>query len=112
MEQIEEDEIQMNGISYTSILVYLNETLNQTDITKMSHKAGPATAIVDFIHEQMSDEWRDFPRIIMKAITANTYFFTRMMEMCQYKQIRPENLNLQVLSQIVYQVVKIGILRK
>ena len=27
-EQIEEDEIQMNGISYTSILVYLNETLD------------------------------------------------------------------------------------
>lgn len=54
----------------------------------MSHKAGPATAIINFINKEMGDvnkpgdDWRKFPRIIMKAITANTYFFTRMMEMC------------------------------
>ena len=48
----------------------------------------------------------------MKAITANTYFYTRMMEMSQYKQIRSDNKNLQVLSQIIYQVVKLGIQRQ
>lgn len=53
----------------------------------MSHKAGPGTAIANYINDEMGDEnkpgedWRLFPRIIMKAITANTYFFTRMMEM-------------------------------
>ena len=53
----------------------------------MSHRAGPANAIVNFIQEKMGnaddkgENWRNFPRFIMKAITANTYFFTRMMEM-------------------------------
>jgi hypothetical protein len=60
---------------------------------------------------QKGDGWRNFPRIILKAITANTYFFTRMIEMTQYKQIRKENRNLTVLAQIVYQIVKIGIQR-
>ena len=50
-EQIEEDEIQLDGISYTSILVYLNECLDQTDLNKMSHRAGPANAIIKFIQE-------------------------------------------------------------
>jgi hypothetical protein len=69
---------------------------------------------VNYIRKEMDDpnKWRDFPKVLMKAITSNTYFFTRMMEMCQYRQIRYENLNLQVLSQIIYQVVKIGIQRK
>ena len=91
-EQIEEESVQLNGISYTSILVYLNETLEERDLNKMSHRAGPANAIVNYIQDQMGDgkgdnneRWRNFPRIIMKAITANTYFFTRMMENCQYK---------------------------
>ena len=58
----------------------------------MSHLASPGHSIVEYINKEMGDEkknsekWRDFPRILMKAATANTYFFTRMMEMCQKKQ--------------------------
>jgi hypothetical protein len=69
----------------------------------MSHLAAPGRSIVEFIETEMgekknSENWRKFPIILMKAITANTYFFTRMMEMCQKKQLRDENRNLQVLS--------------
>ena len=55
----------------------------------MSHLAKPGQSIVNFITNAMgdqnkkSDNWRYFPQILMKAITANTFFFTRMMEMCQ-----------------------------
>lgn len=106
----------------TSILVYLNEIAlvkdKELDSSKMSHLANPGKAIVDFINAEMGDpdaeqeKWRDFPRIVLKAITANTYFFTRMMEMCQKKQLRDDFRNLQVLSQIIYQVAKIGVQRK
>ena len=108
-EQIENAEVQLSGISYTSILVYLNEIKNPNiELKDQSHKYSPGQAIVDYIKSELdnlpadSQKWRNFPKILMKAITANTYFFTRMMEMSQYKQIRGDNLNLQVLSQIIY----------
>ena len=98
--------VQLEGISYTSILIYGNELLDESIEPypeKMSHKAKPAKAMVEYIKKKMGDvndgkeEWRKFPRFLMKAITANTYFFTRMMEMSQYKQIRKNNLSLVVL---------------
>jgi len=27
------------------------------------------------------EEWREFPRLVMKVFTANSYFFTNLMEM-------------------------------
>jgi len=27
------------------------------------------------------EEWREFPRLIMKVFTANSFFFTNLMEM-------------------------------
>ena len=27
------------------------------------------------------EEWRDFPRLIMKVFTSNSFFFTNLMEM-------------------------------
>jgi hypothetical protein len=91
----------------------------ERDSNKMSHKANAGSAMVEYINKEMGNpedsecvKWRDFPRILMKAITANTYFFTRMCEMCQKKQLRDDNRNLQQLSQIIYQVAKIGIQRK
>ena len=92
MDEIESEEIELDGISFTSILVYLNEIQKaNANPDEMSHKHKPGNAIVQFIDENMgnigseSGNWREFPRIIMKAITANTFFFTRMMEMCQQK---------------------------
>lgn len=32
-----------------------------------------------------NSKWRDFPRILVKAMTANTYFFTKLIEMSQIK---------------------------
>ena len=31
-------------------------------------------------NDSENSKWRDFPRILVKAMTANTYFFTRMIE--------------------------------
>ena len=52
----------------------------------------PGQAIQMFLELQMghSDDeknqlWRDFPRILVKGMTANTYFFTRLIEMSQKK---------------------------
>ena len=111
--------MELSGISYTSILMYLNEIVDPKKILDKnpewkSHKFSPGQAIVNYIEGEMKDEtkWRNFPKVLMKAMTANTYFYTRMMEMCQYKQIRHANINLQVVSQIIYQVVKIGIQRQ
>ena len=92
--QSEDEEIELKGISMTCIMVYLNEIHlvdKDADSSKMSHKANPGQALVNYINQEMketdakSENWRNFPRILMKAITANTYFFTRMMEMCQKK---------------------------
>ena len=76
------------------MLVYLNELLNQTDPDKMSHTAMPATAMVNYIEKQMGDpndpeneEWRNFPKILLRVITANTYLFTSLIEMGQKKQV-------------------------
>ena len=92
MDQIENVEVQLSGISYTSILLYLNEIkADNVDPATQSHKFSPGQAIVNFIKGELdnlpadSNKWRNFPRVLMKAITSNTYFFTRMMEMCQYK---------------------------
>ena len=32
-----------------------------------------------------NQKWREFPRILLKAITANTYFLTKLIEMSQMK---------------------------
>lgn len=50
--QSEDEEIELNGISQTSILVYLNEIgllEHDADSSKMSHKAFPGNAIVNYI---------------------------------------------------------------
>jgi hypothetical protein len=80
--------VQLSGISYTSVLVYLNEIKNENcAVEHKSYKYAPGQAIVDYIKKELdnldpkSNKWRSFPKILMKAITANTYFFTRMMEM-------------------------------
>ena len=31
--------------------------------------------------KKLDEKWRLFPRILMKAITSNTFFYTRMIEM-------------------------------
>ncbi len=54
------------------------------------------------------DKWRDFPRILIKAFTANTYFFTRLVEMSQKKQVQDKNKYLQVLLYFIFQFIKEG----
>jgi hypothetical protein len=56
MEQLqsENQEINIKGISYTSVMVYVNEVvLSKEDINKMSHLANPGQAIVDYIDQEM-----------------------------------------------------------
>ena len=70
---------------------YLDEFTNKTDPSKMCYNQMPGLAIQIFLKQQMGEPddkdqnsngpWRDFPRILVKAITANTYFFTRLIEM-------------------------------
>ena len=52
----------------------------------------PGKAMVNYIEEKMGDpndpkneEWRNFPKILLRAITANTYLFTSLIEMSQKK---------------------------
>ena len=51
----------MGGISYTSILVYLNETTPETS----SHEHYPGRSICKYISDEMSKQqgegWRNFP---------------------------------------------------
>jgi hypothetical protein len=52
--QSENQEINIKGISYTSVMVYVNEVvLSKEDINKMSHLANPGQAIVDYIDQEM-----------------------------------------------------------
>jgi CRISPR/Cas system type I-B associated protein Csh2 (Cas7 group RAMP superfamily) len=52
--QSEDQEINLKGISMTSVMVYLNEVVHSNeDITKMSHLANPGQAIVDYINQEM-----------------------------------------------------------
>ena len=55
-----------------------------------------------------NEKWRDFPRILVKAFTANTYFFTRLIEMSQKKQVQDKNKYLQVLLYFIFQCIKEG----
>ena len=43
---------------------------------------------------------------------SNTYFYTRMIEMCQHKQTRAEYNNLKLCAQVIYQVAKKAIIHK
>ena len=60
MDQIENAEVELSGISYTSILLYLNEIKPASDDDKdkvdpatQSHKFSPGQAIVDYIRKEM-----------------------------------------------------------
>ena len=59
--QIEDESLQMGGISYTSILVYLNEDKEEIK----SHEHYPGRSICKYITEQMAmqqgEGWRNFP---------------------------------------------------
>ena len=55
----------------------------------MSHTALPGQAIVEYIKEKMGDpddpeneKWRDFPYVLMQAVTSNTYLYTCIIELC------------------------------
>ena len=82
----------MDGYSQTAIITYLNEVLNQSDSAVMSHQASPGNAIANFLCENMGDmseeKYKEFGTIFVKAITANTYLFTRTIEACQKKQVQ------------------------
>ena len=54
----------------------------------------PGNAIVKYIEDQMGDEhdesdekWKNFARILIQAITSNTYLFTRLIETGQQQQV-------------------------
>jgi hypothetical protein len=71
--------------------------------------------MVEYINNNMGDpddsddtleEWRDFPRLVMKVFTANSYFFTNLMEMSTSTD--PEvfkNHNLETVYRIVAQCI-------
>lgn len=84
-EDVESQEVEIEGISYTSLMTYLNESFLE-NVSDQSHRQKPGTAIANFINknfdETKEDSWREFPLLLMVAVTANTYFFTRMIEMC------------------------------
>jgi len=48
--------VQLSGISYTSILVYLNEIKNdEMSNEERSHKFSPGKAIVEYIKSEMDN---------------------------------------------------------
>ena len=80
----------------------------------MIHRQMPGAAIVIFLGDQMGDfdpddkeyksddKWRNFPRILVKATTANTHFLTRLIEMSQMKQVQDQNRYLQLLLYFIF----------
>ena len=59
-----------------SQLVAVKNPPNQNNVAKI---------LVQYIKDNMpddgSDKWREFPRVLMRVFTANTYFFTQLLEM-------------------------------
>ena len=48
------------------------------------------------------EEWREFPRLVMKVFTANSYFFTNLMEMSVSTNIETfKNHHLEAVYRIV-----------
>lgn len=89
-ETIEKGSYDLSGISQTSLLIYANEYLAQLDDKgdgkEYSFKCKPGQAIIDFINKEfVEDNYYALPTILMKAFMSNTYFYTRMVEMCQYR---------------------------
>ena len=64
------------------------------------------------INQHYEGNKHSLPTILMKAFMSNTYFYTRMVEMCQYRQVKDENNNLKLCAQIIYQCAKKGIQRR
>ena len=95
--EITRNEMNSQFIPMDDKMGHLEQSANQTDPSMMSHKEMSGVAIVNFLKEQMGDfdpddknqksdnRWKNFPRIIVKAMTANTHYFTRMIEISQMK---------------------------
>ena len=80
-----------------------------------SQKQMAGVAIVMFLRDKMGDfdpdekkntifrvKWKDFPRLLVKATTANTHFFTRLIEMSQLKQVQDKSRYLQLLLYFIF----------
>lgn len=89
----------------------MNET---SDVKKeYSFLCKPGHAIIDHINKNFVEgREHELPTILMTAFMSNTYFYTRMVEMCQYRQVKTENNNLKLCAQIIYQCAKKGIQRR
>ena len=80
----------------------------------MCQKLMAVVAIVMFLRDKMGDfdpdakdqktddQWKLFPRFIVKATTTNTHFFTRLIEMSQMKQVQDKNRYLQLLLYFIF----------
>ncbi len=118
--EITKNETDSKFIPLVDKMRHLEKSADPTDPSMMSHKQMSGAAIVIFIKHQMGDfdpddkdkksddKWRNFPRIIVKAMTANTHFFTRLIEMSQMKQVQDQNRYLQLLLYFIFQCIKDG----
>ena len=73
--------IKLKDYKMMSPIAAIKNAPNQNEVAKV---------IVEYIKSNMGDpedsdddyeEWREFPRLIMKVFTANSFFFTNLMEM-------------------------------
>lgn len=52
-------------------------------------KMKPGHAIAKYINDQFDaaegEGWRSFVRIVLKALSAHTFFMTRLVEYCQFR---------------------------
>ena len=74
MKEIEDESFCLDGVSDTSVLAY----------SQHEEQYDGGRDVSEYIKNEMialGDKWREFPHVLMRAATANTNCFNRLIEM-------------------------------
>ena len=92
---IDENKLWDNGYKPVSVMACCKDTPNQNEVAK---------AIVGYINLEMTKDehaWRQFPRILIKALTSNSLVFSNLIDMSNITDNSKFTYNLEVVFRLV-----------
>ena len=73
------------GVVKEAHTMIFNKEFTEVNVETKMWNCRTGVTISNYDFTLFKTDWRDFPRMLVKAMTANTYFYTRLIEMSQKK---------------------------